>query len=369
MSQTLESWGPETHTSAVQQRRGPVHPFSIAPMMERTDRHFRALFRRISRNALQYSEMVTTPALLHGDPQKHLQMATQEGPTALQLGGDSPEDLALCAKLGVEWGYAEINLNVGCPSSRVQRGRIGACLMADPGRVADCVQAMREAVRVPITVKHRIGIDEADHYEDLVQFASTVSQTHCDRFIIHARKAWLHGLSPKQNRTIPPLRYDLVHRLKRDYPHLTIEINGGITNLEECRYHLDHVDGVMVGRAAWNDPFGFVEVDRALYGETSVPPTRHEIIRGWLPHVEQERARGTRLGWMVGGLYGMFRGCSGARAFRQAIAGAAGDPHAGATEIEAALRLVPEDDGSNPRDVQPHSAVSSAPRQSFVIDS
>ena len=234
----------------------PHYPLSVAPMMDRTDRHFRYFMRQITKKTLLYTEMVTSAAIIYGvckqnDAVKRdrlLGFSLEEKPLVLQLGGDDPHDLAVCARVAEDMGYDEVNLNVGCPSDRVQNGNFGACLMAQPQRVADCVAAMMDAVSIPITVKHRIGIDQRDRYEDLVNFVQTVSQTGCVRFTVHARKAWLQGLSPKDNRTIPPLRYDDVHRLKQDFPHLWVEINGGFTQLKQVHLHLNAVDAVMIGR-------------------------------------------------------------------------------------------------------------------------
>ena len=234
---------------------------SVAPMMDWTDRHCRYFHRLLTKNTLLYTEMVTTGALLHGDVPRHLDFNDEEHPVALQLGGSEPADLAHAAKLGAQWGYDEINLNCGCPSERVQRGAFGACLMAEPALVADCVKAMREAVTIPVTVKHRIGIDKTESYEFVRDFVGAIADAGCEVFIVHARNAWLQGLSPKQNREVPPLRYELVHRLKKEFPGLVIALNGGINTTGQMRNELDHVDGVMVGREAYHNPWLMAQWD------------------------------------------------------------------------------------------------------------
>lgn len=274
----------------------PCHRFSVAPMLDWTDRHCRFFLRLISKQALLYTEMVTTGALLHGDRQRFLQFDPSEHPLALQLGGSDPAGLAACAKMAEDFGYDEVNLNVGCPSDRVQNGSFGACLMAEPELVAECVGAMRKAVSIPVTVKSRIGIDDRDSYEELIKFIGTVAEAGCDTFIVHARKAWLKGLSPKQNREVPPLRYDTVYRLKQDFPTLQIVLNGGITTLDQAEDVLGNgVDGVMVGREAYHNPYILAEVDRRLFGASAEVITRAEIIEKLLPYIEQQRAEGVRL--------------------------------------------------------------------------
>ncbi len=251
---------------------------SVAPMMDWTDRHCRYFHRLLTKNTLLYTEMVTTGALLHGDVPRHLDFNTQEHPVALQLGGSEPADLAKAAKLGEQWGYDEINLNCGCPSERVQRGAFGACLMNEAALVATCVKAMLDAVSIPVTVKHRIGIDKTESYEFVRDFVGTLSDAGCKVFLVHARNAWLKGLSPKENRDIPPLRYEMVYQLKKDFPHLTICINGGITTTEEVHEHLKHVDGVMIGREAYHNPYWMASWDEEFYGNTSrQAPSREEI--------------------------------------------------------------------------------------------
>lgn len=259
-------------------------PVSVAPMMDRTDRHFRYFLRKVAPNTLLYTEMVTTGAILHGDQERLLGFDTAERPLSLQLGGDDAVALASCARTAEAWGYDEVNLNVGCPSDRVQKGRFGACLMASPEVVADAVRAMREACGLEVTVKHRIGIDDLDTYEHMRHFVDTVAEAGCRRFTVHARKAWLQGLSPKQNRTVPPLRYDDVYRLKRERPDLGIEINGGITTVSAVQQHLAHVDAVMIGRAAVDAPYLMAEVDHAVFG--SALPTRLEIAAMMVDYVD-----------------------------------------------------------------------------------
>ncbi|HLT37048.1 MAG TPA: tRNA dihydrouridine(20/20a) synthase DusA, partial [Enhygromyxa sp.] len=266
--------------------RGRVRAVSVAPMMDRSDRHFRRLMRLISEHTLLYTEMVTCAAVAHGDREQLLGLDPGAHPTALQLGGDDPAALAECARIAAALGYDEVNLNVGCPSDRVQSGNFGACLMREPERVADCVAAMRAAVELPITVKHRIGVDELDRYEDMLRFVDIVAAAGCDRFTVHARKAWLSGLSPKQNRTIPPLRYADVHRLERERPELVIEINGGVRSLDEVAEQLEHVDAVMIGRAAWDDPWLFADVDRRFFAcEPATPRERSTVVTKYLEHV------------------------------------------------------------------------------------
>ena len=259
------------------------HRLCIAPMLDWTDRHFRYFARLISPNALLFTEMVSTGALLHGDVQRFLEFDPSEHPVALQLGGSDPAELALCSRLGEQWGYDEINLNVGCPSDRVQKGRFGACLMAEPRLVADCVHAMAGAVSVPVSVKHRLGIDKRDSYQELCDFVGKVSRAGCSVFIVHARKAWLEGLSPKENREIPPLDYGRVYRLKQDFPELEIVINGGICTVRACGEHLAKIDGVMIGREAYQNPWILAEMDRELFGHPAPPATPEQVVERLLP--------------------------------------------------------------------------------------
>ncbi|NJN72051.1 MAG: tRNA dihydrouridine(20/20a) synthase DusA [Limnothrix sp. RL_2_0] len=317
------------------------HLLSVAPMMDRTDRHFRYLMRQITRRTLLYTEMVTTPAIIHGDRPKLLGFSPAEHPISLQLGGDNPAELAECAKIGADWGYDEINLNVGCPSPRVQKGNFGACLMTQPELVADCVAAMKSAVNIPVTVKHRIGVDEQDSYEDLCRFVAVVSQAGGDRFSIHARKAWLQGLSPKENRTVPPLRYEDVYRLKQEFPHLWIEINGGITELAQIKNHLEKVDAVMVGRAAYENPYLFATVDRDIYGEDVEPKTRHEIAELMLPYIDRCHSEGVKLHSISRHMLSLFLGKPGTKAWKRYITEEGRGEEASSKVIEKALALVP----------------------------
>ncbi len=264
---------------------------SVAPMMDWTDRHCRYFHRLLSKNTLLYTEMVTTGALLHGDVPRHLDFDEQEHPVALQLGGSDPLDLAHAARLGQQWGYDEINLNCGCPSERVQRGAFGACLMAEPQLVADCVKAMVDVVDVPVTVKHRIGIDKGESYSFVRDFVGTVAQAGCDVFIVHARNAWLKGLSPKENREVPPLRYDLAYQLKQDFPHLVIVINGGITTSEQVREHVAHVDGAMLGREAYHNPYWLSEWDALGWGLPGTAPSREETEARMVRYMQQMQAQ------------------------------------------------------------------------------
>jgi tRNA-dihydrouridine synthase A len=323
--------------------RGGVHPISVAPMMDCTDRHFRWFMRQISRRALLYSEMVTMGAVIHGDREYLLGFSPEERPLALQLGGDDPATLAECARIAEGMGYDEVNLNVGCPSDRVASGNFGACLMARPERVAACVAAMRAAVQIPVTVKHRIGIDDRDAYEDMLAFVTTVAAAGCDRFTVHARKAVLGGLSPKENRTIPPLRHDDVHRLKAELPRLTIEINGGIVGLDAAAGHLQRVDGVMIGRAAYDDPYLFAEVDRRFYADDATPPGRFEVARRFGTYAARWLAsrppdRGGKLSGLTRHVLGLFAGMPGAREFRRLLT----TPQAGPVEevVERAVQAV-----------------------------
>jgi tRNA-dihydrouridine synthase A len=295
------------------------HRFCIAPMMDWTDRHCRAFHRIITARALLYTEMITSAAIKHGRREHLLGFSPLEQPVALQLGGADPDDLALAARIGEQFGYCEVNLNCGCPSDRVKEGRFGACLMAEPALVADCIAAMRAAVRVPVTVKCRIGIDEQDEEESLCRFALAVKQAGCATLIVHARKAWLHGLSPKENRAVPPLNYDLVYRLKREHPDLEIVLNGGISSLDEAEAHLAHVDGVMLGRLAYQHPFVLSEVDRRFFGAAEPGKTRADVLFGFLPYVLEEEAKGTPLSRMTRHMLGLYHGHYGGRLFRRIL--------------------------------------------------
>lgn len=294
----------------------PALRFSVAPMLDWTDRHCRYFLRRISRHALLYTEMVTTGAILHGRGD-YLAYHEEEHPLALQLGGSDPVALAQCARLAAARGYDEINLNVGCPSDRVQNGRLGACLMGEAALVGQCVAAMQAEVSIPVTVKTRIGIDDQDSYDFLRAFIDTVSAAGCQQFIVHARKAWLNGLSPKENREIPPLDYPRVYQLKQDYPHLTLSINGGIQSMADIQTHLQHVDGVMVGREAYQNPYLLAEVDALLYDDHHAVPSRHQVVLDMVPYIEQELAKGNHLAHVTRHMLGLFQGVPGARAWRR----------------------------------------------------
>ena len=291
---------------------------SVAPMMDWTDRHCRYFHRLLTHHALLYTEMVTTGALVHGDVERHLRFNAEERAVALQLGGSEPSDLAHCAKLGEEWGYGEINLNCGCPSERVQRGTFGACLMAEPALVADCVKAMVDVVSVPVTVKHRIGIDKNECYEFVRDFVGAVSEAGCSTFVVHARNAWLKGLSPKENREVPPLRYELVHRLKREFPGLTIAINGGFTNSEQVDAQLLQLDGVMVGREAYHNPWWLTSWDETFFGESANSLTREDIEAQMCNYMAREFvAHGTPWSAIARHMLGLRHGLPGSRRWRQ----------------------------------------------------
>lgn len=308
---------------------------TVAPMMDWTDRHCRYFHRLLSPHARLYTEMVTSAALVRGRQLRLLEHSQQEHPVALQLGGSEPGELAVAARYGADAGYDEINLNVGCPSDRVQSGRFGACLMREPALVGDCVKAMRDAVAVPVTVKCRIGVDEQDDYADLQQFTEIMIGAGVEVLVVHARKAWLQGLSPKENREIPPLNYERVYRLKREFPQLVIVINGGITTVEEVKAHLAQVDGVMLGRAAYHDPYVLARMEAALYGEPL--PSREDILVRLRPYVEAELARGTALKHISRHLLGLYQGEPGARGFRRLLSEGAHLPGAGWPLLEQAM--------------------------------
>jgi tRNA-dihydrouridine synthase A len=311
---------------------------SIAPMMDWTDRHCRVFHRQITRHAWLYTEMVTTGALLHGDVARHLDFSQEEHPLALQLGGSEPADLAKSASLGEQWGYDEINLNCGCPSERVQKGAFGACLMAEPQLVADCVKAMRDAVSIDVTVKHRIGVDQTDSYDFVRDFVGTVALAGCNTFIVHARNAILKGLSPKENREIPPLRYEVAYQLKRDFPQLEIILNGAIKTQGEIDIHLQHVDGVMLGREAYHNPYWMAPFDARYFDDATPAKSRAEVLRAMLPYIREQlelygqsaTGGGLKLNSITRHMLGLMAGMPGARAFRQALSDsrtlARGDP-------------------------------------------
>ena len=317
---------------------------SVAPMMDWTDRHCRKFHRQITRHTWLYTEMVTTGALVYGDVERHLRFDGEEHPVALQLGGSDPADLAKSAKLGQEWGYDEINLNCGCPSERVQKGAFGACLMAEPQLVADCVKAMRDAVSIDVTVKHRIGIDKNEEYGFVRDFVGTIADAGCRTFIVHARNAVLKGLSPKENREIPPLRYEVAYQLKREFPELEIIINGGIKTGDEVALHLEHVDGVMLGREAYHNPYVMAEYDARFYGDASPVRSRLEVLEAMIPYIQAQLAEygshGLKLNTITRHMLGLMTGLPGARGFRQVMSDpaklAAADPR---VLLEAAQRV------------------------------
>ena len=314
-------------------------------MMEWTDRHCRVFMRRISRHARLYTEMVTSAAIVHGDRDRLLGFDACEHPVALQLGGSDPQELAESARIGEQYGYDEINLNCGCPSDRVQSGRFGACLMGEPALVSRCVAAMRAAVGIPVTVKCRIGIDDRDSYEELHDFVQQIRDAGTQVLVVHARKAILQGLSPKENRDIPPLIYPTVYRLKEDFPDLPIVINGGIATLEQCREHLSRVDGVMLGRAAYHEPWLMAAVDGALFGDEHPVPSRHEVLEEFMPYVERQLTAGVRLNAVSRHILGLFHGRPGGRLFRRYIAENAYKRDAGCEVLRQAAELVPSDPG------------------------
>jgi tRNA-dihydrouridine synthase A len=308
-------------------------------MMEWTDRHARVFHRQLTKRALLYTEMVTADAVIHGDRDRLIGFSEQEHPLALQLGGSDARKLAAAARIGADFGYDEINLNVGCPSDRVQEGRFGACLMAEPELVADCMAAMRAAVGVPVTVKCRIGIDDQDAESDFQRFVETVAAAGVRTFVVHARKAWLNGLSPKENREIPPLDYDRVYRLKRARPDLTVVINGGITDLAQAEAHLAHVDGVMLGRAAYQTPHVLAEVDTRLFGEAGPVPTREEALTALLPYVEAQLAKGLRLHAITRHVLGLYHARPRGRAFRRHLSENGVRPEADADVLREAIGI------------------------------
>ncbi|OQQ02671.1 tRNA dihydrouridine(20/20a) synthase DusA [Vibrio splendidus] len=316
---------------------------SVAPMLDWTDRHCRYFHRLLSQQTLLYTEMVTTGAILHGKGD-FLEYNEQEHPLALQLGGSNPVDLAACAKLAGERGYDEVNLNVGCPSDRVQNGRFGACLMAEPELVADCVSAMKEVTDIPITVKTRIGIDDQDSYEFLTKFVSMVSEKGgCEQFTIHARKAWLSGLSPKENREIPPLDYDRAYQIKKDFSDLVIAVNGGITTLEQTKEHLQHLDGVMIGREAYHSPFILAEVDQQIFGLDTPIKKRSQVVEEMYPYIERELSNGASLGHISRHMLGLFQSMPGARQWRRYISENAHKKGAGIEVMQTALAKIPKE--------------------------
>lgn len=310
---------------------------AVAPMMNCTDRHERYFLRLLSAHTLLYTEMVTTAALIHGDAQHLLQYDPLEHPLALQLGGSHPSELSYCARLGEDAGYDEINLNVGCPSDRVQSGKMGACLMLEPQQVADCIASMRHAVQIPVTVKCRIGVDNQDSYETLSQFIKTVAIAGCQVFIVHARKAWLKGLSPKENREVPPLHYDRVRQLKQDFPHLTIIMNGGIKTLSAIEEHLQVVDGVMIGREVYSNPYFLAEIEKQYFSSEKSLSSREQIIQDLLPYIHRQLADKVKLSNITRHILGLFHGQQGAKQWRRYLSEQVHQSEAGIEVIEAAL--------------------------------
>jgi tRNA-dihydrouridine synthase A len=310
-------------------------------MMDWSDRHYRYFMRQLTRRALLYSEMVTTGAILHGDRERLLGFSPEEKPLVLQLGGDDPVALATCARIAEAWGYGGVNLNVCCPSERVQRGNFGACLMLEPELVAECAAAMLEAVRIPVSVKHRIGVDHTDRYEDLAHFVDVVAQSGVTHFIVHARSAWLKGLSPKENREIPPLRYEDVHRLKRDFPQLRVDINGGFKTLAQIQEQLIKVDGVMLGRAAYQTPYLFATVDRDFFDASTTPKTRREVLEGMLPYARAQLSKGVYLSRITRHMLGLFAGQPGAKVYRRHLSEHAHRKGADVSVLLKAVEQVP----------------------------
>lgn len=318
--------------------KSTLNKFSVAPMLDWTDRHCRYFHRILTKQALLYTEMVTTGAILFGKGD-YLTFNAEEHPVSLQLGGSDPVSLAKCAKLAEQRGYDEINLNVGCPSDRVQNGMFGACLMGNATLVADCIKAMQDAVTIPVTVKHRIGIDQQDSYEFVCQFIETI-MPYCQTFIVHARKAWLSGLSPKENREVPPLDYERVYQLKRDYPELVIAINGGITSLEQIKIHLQHVDGVMVGREAYQNPMLLSEIDQQIFAKDHAITNPISAIEQLFPYIELELAKGTQLNHIMRHTLGIFNGKKGAKQWRRYLSENAHKEGAGLEVVEKALSFI-----------------------------
>jgi len=314
----------------------PDRRFCIAPMMGWTDRHERYFLRLISGRAMLYTEMIPAAALLAGSPGRFLAHSAEESPLGLQVGGCEPEDLAQCAELGEAAGFDEININVGCPSAKVRSGRFGACLMAEPDLVAACFRRMLNRVGIPVTVKCRIGVDERDRYEDLLAFVETLAASGCRTFLVHARKAWLSGLSPKQNREIPPLHYDTVYRLKKEHPELEIIINGGIRSVDAAQAHLQAVDGVMVGREAYHNPFSFADIDRRLFGVMTAEPSRFQVLDQYKAYIADQLQSGVNLKHMTRHILGLFHGQPGARAWRRYLSEQVVDSQAGLEVLEVA---------------------------------
>lgn len=320
--------------------------FSVAPMLDWTDRHERFFLRLITRNALLYTEMVTTGAIIFGDRDRYLQFNNEEQPVSLQLGGSDVAHLAECTKIAEDYGYDEVNLNLGCPSNRVQNGSFGACMMAEPELVAECISAMKQAVKIPVSAKTRIGIDDKDSFEELVHFVGTLHEAGCDNFVIHARKAILKGLSPKENRNIPPLKYDVVYKIKELYPQCHISLNGGVKTLEDTMTHLEHVDGVMMGREAYHNPYLLSDVDRVIFNDEYPILTRHQIVESMIPYIEKEMLNGVRLQSIVRHILGVFQGVKGTKAWKRFLSENAHKADAGIDVLKQALILVDDNDDS-----------------------
>ena len=320
-----------------------MYQVSVAPMMDWTDRHYRYFIRQITKKTLLYTEMVTTGAILFGDKNKHLEFSDLENPLVLQLGGDNPEQLSECAKIAQNYGYSEVNLNVGCPSERVQQGNFGACLMATPQLVAQCVAKMQSVIEIPVTVKNRIGIDDNDSYENLYNFVKIVSEAGCQRFIIHARKAILKGLSPKENRTVPPLKYDFVYNLKKDFPQLIIEINGGIKTLEEVKDHLKYTDGVMLGRAAYENPYIFSKIDSEIFNENTEIPTRREIIENMIPYLENNLKKDIWINKTLIHILGLFNNQPGSKIWKRYLSENMHKKNSDISILTEAIKLMSDD--------------------------
>jgi tRNA-U16,U17-dihydrouridine synthase len=297
------------------------HKFSVAPMMDWTDRHCRYFYRLMSKQAQLYTEMITSKAILHGDKKRLLDYHKDEHPLVLQLGGSDPSEMAQCAKISQDWGYDEVNINAGCPSDRVQSGSFGACLMNTPQVVAQCVEAMKQASDLPITLKSRIGVDDMESYEELANFITTVEQAGCDTFIIHARKAWLKGLSPKENRTVPPLNYDWVYQIKQDFPELTIGINGGINCLEDALNHLERVDSVMLGRTIYHQPYLLTQVDKEIYQQNIPGVSREQVLLDFIEYMKNQSDQGVPIRSMTRHILGLYHGQPNAKKFKQLLSG------------------------------------------------
>ncbi len=298
-----------------------THKFSVAPMMDWTDRHCRYFHRLLSKETQLWSEMVTTKAIIYGDKNRLLDFDAAEHPLVLQLGGSEPDEMAQCAKIAQDWGYDEVNINVGCPSDRVQSGSFGACLMQTPEVVAQCVDAMRQVSDIPVSVKSRIGVDDMEHYDELVNFITQVENAGCNNFVIHARKAWLKGLSPKQNRTVPPLNYEWVYQIKKDFPHLMIGINGGINSMDSALVHLEKVDSVMLGRVAYHQPYLLSEVDGRIYGKKTDILLREQVLLQFIDYMKKQSEQGVPIRSMTRHILGLYHGQPNARRFKQLLSG------------------------------------------------